>query len=313
MVVSNTLNGTRSVAPATRAKVQRIAREMNYIPNFAARALTMGRTGIIAVISGPLREPYYAGIVHLLENHVSADGFHLMLMRTPSEVKELVNATGNIAVDGAIAIDMLNLVNEFRSHPTIPCVSISTSRQLFVDTIIIDLSAGVAEAIRLMLAAGRRRVAYLVTAESMALTTEMRARACLAAVQKAARAAEIINVSTDDSDDGVRKFKAYIEEHGCPDALLCQNDEIAMRAFQVFRELGYAIPGDVLLVGCDGQRHMACFDPPLSTIVQPIEEMCALAWRFLQQRIADPALPHQEATLQGTLVVRQSLSTPLGV
>jgi transcriptional regulator with XRE-family HTH domain len=35
-VVSNALNGTRSVAPATRAKILQIAKEMNYIPNFAA-------------------------------------------------------------------------------------------------------------------------------------------------------------------------------------------------------------------------------------------------------------------------------------
>ena len=307
MLVSNALNGTRRVAPATREKVQRIAREMNYIPNFAARALSKGRTGIIAILSGPLSESYYAGMVHLLEKHLTENGFHLMLLRTPGEVKQLVDATRNLAVDGAIAIDMLGLVREFRSHPTIPCVSISTAPQSYVDNVIIDLSSGVDEAIRLMLANGRRRIAYLVTATILARDTEVRARTYRAALQKASIAPEIINLETDDIEVVERRLTAYLKKNGCPDALLCQNDETAMCAFHVLKTLGYHIPDDVLLVGCDGQRHMEYFDPPLSTIVQPVEEICALAWQFLQQRLADPTLPHQEATLQGTLIVRRSL------
>ncbi len=309
MVVSNALNGTRSVAPATRERVLQIAKEMNYIPNFAARALTTGRTGIIAVLSGPLNQPYYANMVHLLEQYIHEDGFNLMLMGTPKEVQELVNATGNIAVDGAIAVDMLGLVSEFSSTSSIPCVSIATSKRASVDHVLVDLSAGVTEAIDIMLASGRKRIAYLVTADNMEKIAEVRARAYLAAMREAIRKPEIINVSADISLDVERNFKAYIELNGCPDALLCQNDDTAMSAFRVLRDLGYKIPSDVLLVGCDGHPHMKDFDPPLSTITQPMEEMCAMAWQFLQQRMAEPGLPHQEATFQGKLLVRESLAT----
>ncbi len=220
------------------------------------RALTQGRTGIIAVISGPVNEPYYGTMIYLLENHLAQQNYHSMLLRTLGEVKELVNATGNLAVDGAIAVDMLNLANAFRSHPTIPCVSISTFKQHFVDSIFVDLSASVEEAIRLMLAEDRRRIAYLVTAESMALETEVRAGTYLEAMREAGRTPEIINVATDDLDVLEQNFVIYVEENGCPDARLCQNDETAMCAFEVLRELGYQVPADVLLVGCDGQRHL---------------------------------------------------------
>jgi DNA-binding LacI/PurR family transcriptional regulator len=307
MVVSNALNDTRSVAPATREKIKRIAKELNYIPNFAARALTTGRTGIIAVMSGPLNEPYYANMVHLLEKHINTDGYNLMLMRTPSEVKELVNATGNIAVDGAIAVDMHGLVNEFQSNSNIPCVSIGTMERSFVDNVLVDLSESVDEALRLMIAAGRKRIAYLVTASGMAHESEVRTRAYLDAMQRVDQKPEIINVATDVLEAVERKFKIYVLEHGCPDALQCQNDDTAMCAFRVLKDLGYSIPKDVLLVGCDGQSHMRYFDPPLSTIAQPMEKMCAAAWRFLKQRIAQPDLDHQAFTFQGDLIVRESL------
>ena len=308
MVVSNALNNKGRVAPATRTRIQRIARELNYIPNFAARALTNGSNKIIAVISGPINEPYYGAMVQLLKNQLGEQGFHLMLMETPEEVKELANATENVAVDGAIAVDMLNLVNEFRSHPMIPLVSISTSKQAFVDNVYVDLSASVEEAIELMLKAGRRRIAYLVTTNSMADEAEVRAGTYLKMMRKNGRAEEIINVKTDQLFAQEDHFRIYIEENGCPDALLCQNDDTAMCAFEVLRESGYKIPRDVLLLGCDGQQQTKYLTPPLSTIVQPMEEVCATAWQFLRNRIADPNLPHQEATVEGTLLVRESLN-----
>ncbi len=305
MLVSNALNGRGKVAPATREKILGIASELNYIPNFAARALAAGRTGIIAIISGPINEPYYGAIVHLLEHHLSAEDFHLMLLGTPREVEELV--TGNLAVDGAIVIDMLGLVSEFHSHPTIPCVSVSTTQQTFVDSVFVDLSASIEEALHRMLQSGRQRIAFFITSDSMALPREVRARTYDETMKRAGREPEIINVATDDVDEVYLNFKAHIEAHGCPDALLCQNDETAMCAYGVLRKLGYAVPADVMLVGCDGQHTMKYFDPPLSTIAQPMEEICELAWKFLRQRIATPNLPHQAATVQGTLIVRESL------
>lgn len=308
MTVSDALNGTRRVAPATRERVRRIARELNYIPNSAARALATGRTGVIAVLSGPMSQPYYANMVDLLESHINDNGFNLMLMRTPREVHELVTATGNTSVDGAIAIDMMGLVLEFRSHPSIPCVSLGSVRCSFVDSVVVDLEAGVEEAMRLMVARGRRRIAYFVTATVLTHESEGRARAYFSAMQRADLEPEIINVITDDSALIEERLRAYIEKNGCPGALLCQNDETAMCAFRVLRDAGFRVPDDVLLVGCDGQLHMKYFDPPLSTIVQPMKEMCATAWQFLQARINNPDLPHQEAMLHGKLVVRESLA-----
>ncbi|RYG69526.1 LacI family transcriptional regulator [bacterium] len=307
MVVSNALNDTRSVAPATRERIKQIARDLNYVPNYAARALTTGRTGIVAVLIGGPSEYFYASMIDLLEQCTRADNFNLLLIRTPNEVKDLINATGNVRVDGAIAVDMLGLVQEFQSHSHIPCVSIATIKRDYVDNVITDLSSSVEEALRLMMANGRRRIAYLATGWTMAREAEVRAGTYYRVMRQEGREPEMIDVSTDILDVVGINFKAYIEQHGCPDALFCQNDETAITVFKVLRDSGYRVPDDVLLVGCDGQRHMRFFDPPLSTIVQPLEEMCIKAWQFLLRRIEQPNIPHQEAVFQGKLVVTRSL------
>jgi LacI family transcriptional regulator len=307
MTVSDALNDTRSVAPATREKVKRIARELNYVPNFAARALVTGRTGIVAVMSGAMNEPYYANMVHWLETPMIADGYKLMLLRTQHEVRGMLDATANLAVDGAIAIDMYHLVEEFRSHAKVPLVSIGSSPRNFVDNVVIDLSAGATEALNIMVDAGRKRVAYVVTTTYLSEPTEKRARAYLDVMEKAGQKPEIINLDTDVFNTVRERFEAYIKENGCPDGIFCQNDETAMIVYRVCRQAGFRVPEDVMLLGCDGQPHMDYFDTPLSTIVQPMEEMCGAAWRFLRERMADPGMEVQHVTLEGKLVVRESL------
>ncbi|RYX80229.1 LacI family transcriptional regulator [bacterium] len=311
MTVSDALNGTGRVAPATRERIVQLARELNYVPNVAARALSTGRTGRIALLSGALNEAYYANIVHILKNHVGEAGYKLLLVHTPNEVKEIADATENNEIDGAIAIDMHSLVDQFRLHSSVPCVSIGVYQRSFVDTVIIDLSAATEKAIKLMLATGRKRIAYVVTTVHMAVPEEGRARAYLNTMESNGLAPEVINLNNDSIHEAPSRLTAYIKQNGCPEGLFCQNDEVAMCAYGVLRDLGYRVPDDALLVGCDGQLHMSYFNPPLSTIVQPLEEICDTAWRFLQQRMANPTLPRQHANIAGELRVTASLGSAL--
>jgi DNA-binding LacI/PurR family transcriptional regulator len=309
--VSDVLKGKGRVAPATREKVLRIAQELNYVPNAAARALATGRTGTIAVLSGPLNEPFYANIVHLLETHLTANGYEMTLLHTRRDVKDLMQATQSSLVDGVIVIVSEHLPEEFlrlRSQSQSPCVVIDTSPRDFVDSITLDLRPAVEEALELMLAAGRQRIAYVVNNRNEAAHVEVRMRTYLKVMAEAKRTPEMIDVNTKvSSEERIQSIQAYIKANGCPDALLCQNDETAIYTYRAVIGSGYRLPEDVLLVGCDGLPYMEFFDPPLSTIALPIEEICTIAAQFLQRRMTTPDIPLQQATLQGHLMIRKSL------
>lgn len=309
--VADALKGQGRVARSTREKVLRIAREMNYVPNAAARALATGRTGTVAVLSGSMNELFYANTVHLLEAHLTSSGSEMLLLHTGREVEDLVRATQMSLVDGVIMIDVNDLAREFlrlSGGSSQPCVFIGTSSHSSVDHVALDLRPAVEEALRLMLAAGRRRVAYVVNDRDDFARAEVRMGTYLKVMEEAGRDPELIDVSTRArSQERIRAIQAYIEENGCPDALLCQNDETAIYTYRAVVGSGYRLPDDALLVGCDGLPFMEFFDPPLSTIALPMEEACATAARFLQQRMAAPGIAVQQVTLQGQLIVRKSL------
>lgn len=314
MTVSRVIKGMNGVGPATRERVLRIAQELNYTANLSARALATGKTGVIAVISGALNQHYYANIVHLLESQITNSGYQMQLLHTHSDVRDLISSTNASAVDGVIIAGKYHLVEEFRAlAPQVfrSCVFIDTAKHEATDCIHSNLEPAVMEALECMIAAGRTRIAYVGHFDAVIsiATPEERMKTYLAVMEREGRRPELIGTNPGQILN-LETLQQHIEAQGAPDGLLCVNDETAMYVYRALRNAGYRIPEDVLLVGCDGLPFMQCFDPPLSTIAQPMEDICALAWQFLQARIANPDTPFQQATFDAQLIVRPSLRSP---
>jgi DNA-binding LacI/PurR family transcriptional regulator len=319
MTVSNALKGTGRVSAATRANIQRIAEDLNYTPNAAARALVTGKTGSIAVVTGPVSEHFYAHLLHLLEIELSASNYKMLFLRSRDLNRDLMSTVRNSAVDGVLVIDAFLTISSLVQPDTgrIPpyvyagVLDPHVASTLPLDSIKMDLSQGVYDAVRAMVDSGCRRIAYLVSNQGMAQLSEVRPRVYEETMEEADLTREIINLEigsdTSTRDLVRRRLTDYIVSHGCPEGLLCQNDEMAIAAYRALRDLGLKIPEDVQLVGCDGLLDMEYFDPQLSTIVQPVEQMCALAWQFLQNRMADSNLPRQQATLEAHFKARPSV------
>ena len=88
--------------------------------------------------------------------------------------------------------------------------------------------------------------------------------------------------------------------------LICASDVLALGAVRCVRRLGLTVPGDVSVVGYDDSAFMACTDPPLTTIRQPIEAMGQAVVALLVSEIAGNAVPADELLFEPELVVRGS-------
>ena len=317
MTVSNALKGTGRVADGTRERIQRIARELDYRPNLAARALVTGRTGSVAVSTGPVSEHFYAYLLYLLEAELKTSDYKMLFLRSRDMGQDLSSTLRNNSVDGIIAIDTFPDLRDLpRAGSKIPpCVYAGVFDPdavvaMPIDHIKIDLTGAVREALQLLLSRCKR-VGYVTANDVMSDPNETRTSIYLDMMKAAGRVPEVINlqIGSDSSRRDLTRQHAleYFQTHPAPDGLLCQNDELAIGVYRALRDLGLRIPEDVQLIGCDGLKDMEYFDPSLSSIVQPAEEMCALSWKFLQRRLANPDAPVQEATLCARLVVRDSV------
>lgn len=319
MTVSNALKGTGRVASATREKVVRIASELGYRPNMAARALVTGRTGTIAIALGPVKEHFYANLLHLLEAELTMQNYKMLFLRSRDVRENLLNTVEVSSVDGIIVVDVFWAIQEFLESAAgaqHPCVYAGVLGQWhigasLIDNVAIDISGAFKQGLNIMREAGCQRIAYLASTETMASHYEVRPRVFAQMMKEMGCKPEIINLESG-GNTGHRavvrqKLREFIKANGCPDGLFCQNDEMAITAYRTLLDLGYRIPDDVMLAGCDGIQDTEYCEPPLSTVAQPVERMCSLAWEFLQKRMAQPDRPLQQTSLPAELIVRKSL------
>lgn len=93
------------------------------------------------------------------------------------------------------------------------------------------------------------------------------------------------------------------------DAIVCGNDETALRLLSSLQRIGMRVPEDIAVVGFDDMPLAATSTPPLTTIRQPTGEIARTALRTLLARIRYPNAAPREINVSAKLIVRQS-TTP---
>jgi len=84
------------------------------------------------------------------------------------------------------------------------------------------------------------------------------------------------------------------------------SDMMAFGAIRAIRERGLEVPRDIAVVGFDDVPVATYFDPPLTTVRQPMAKMGAMAFRLLLQQIRGEKVLERKVVLRTELVVRAS-------
>ena len=312
--VSRILNDpTAPFAAETRRRVLSLAGELGYRPNPIARALATGRTGSVALWIRNLSTSYRARVAQAFESQNEAEAYRLLIRlygREPGRAETtallLPEIVDGIVTHGPPPEDWLQR-NRATSKP-VPIVFTGViADQDAPDWVGVDMEPASRQAVGHLLTPGRRRVAH-VTMYPAEWAEGDRTRAYRQVMTEAGLAPEFIR-SGGETRGAIREtVREYVRAHGCPEALFCINDDAAIASYRALCDLGLRVPDDVALVGCDGIEDTEYMPAPITTIMLPIDEMCHLAWRYLEHRLQDPETPPQRIVLQPTLIIRESSS-----
>jgi len=313
--VSRVLSGRTdlSIAPETRAKVLEAAEKLGYRPNVAARALMTGRTGLVGFWMDLQYSRYRGHVLDRMRAVLSETDLALAVTDVDDEyeLQHSFDRALRVPVDGIIAFDNSSSVEAFgREHdriaPKTPFVSMGAYWSEAGSYVGIDLRAGAEAAMDHLLSGGRRRIAYMVPSDSDLVASGPRFEAYRDRMEGSGLARETIQTETTGMGS-VREALRRIHENGrLPEAILCMNDDLALAAAFALERLGVRPGRDVALVGFDGiedTEHGPC---PITTVRQPIETMCALAFEFLRAHMEEPTSPPQQRILVPELIVRES-------
>jgi LacI family transcriptional regulator len=307
-LVTFALAGYPQVAKASRQRILAAAKEMGYRPNPHARALQRKRIGIIALWIPDQISTHYRHVAIELNRLIRRERQELII--SEMNTSEARNVLSNVPVDGVIAVDMPEQVKIQRKMPggrSVPLVSMGAFGSSETDSVQVDLRSGAQDAVKHLVAAGCRRIAHATFVQK----DEPQAGRWLGyqeAMRQAGLRPEFIHYPLAERlRPAVRQFiQDYIRANGCPEAIFCHSDDAALGIYRGLCDLKLRVPADVALVGCDGIEDVEYLECPLTTLVQPVGEMCAAAWKFLMQRMEKPGLKRQSLVLKPTLAVRES-------
>jgi LacI family transcriptional regulator len=286
------------VSPDTAARIREAAEQLDYRANRLARALATGKSRLVGLVDYDVGASFSSHLGGQFHRALAADGYDLAIFdeSTPAD------AIANI-VDGAICCS--------RGMPPgladlLPVVHISPCPNSPHDALHLDMAPGAKEAMALFAQAGCQRIAYLGCDPGTELS-DGRLQSYQEFVDRTGREGIMIVTTDDRRQEGFEAVNRYAEANGWPDAVFCRNDDLAFGVYRAARESGLVVGKDVLVIGCDdicGEY----FDPPLTTLALPFDQISEIAWRLLQERIESSDLPPRVAPITAKLIVRSSAS-----
>lgn len=315
---------TRSVVnEATARRVAEAAERLGYRPHPFARGLRTNRSHTIGMVVPDLMNPLFPPIFRGAEAVLAEAGYSVLVANGDNDVdtEQAVTATllerrvdGLILAtarhDGSVLSGFLDagipivLVNRATEPATVPGVTT-------------DDHDGIGQLVRHLAGLGHRRVAH-VSGPSTLLTGLKRREAFEVWVRREGLEEDprlVVEAEGFQVEPGAAACRALFESGVEFTAIVAANDLIALGCFDVVREQGLAVPGDVSIAGYNDMMFMDRIDPPLTTVALPNYEMGAMAARMLlddlQREPGDgPGAPVRAVSLAPSLVVRSSTAPP---
>jgi LacI family transcriptional regulator len=303
--VSRVLNGRTAIhiPEATRSRVLAVARELGYRPNLSARALVTGRSKLIALQLYHLNSSFGMEVARQLQILAWQDGYEVL-------VHEFLGDDTNLrsVVDGVLLLDRIFHPVDTRplaEEPT-PHVALGSFYIDTIDSVGVDLRAASREAMDLLLSTGRERVIFVGRQDAFVERVDGRIGAYHEAMVEAGLPPVLIHSPANTRIHGRQALLDHLGQCGVPEAVFCQNDELAMGCYRALHERGLRIPDDVAVIGCDDIDEGQFLTPALTTISQPISALCETGWAFLKNRMEDRTCALQQAMLPASLTLRES-------
>lgn len=312
--VSRVANNRSNVDQETRRRVLAAMRVLGYRPNSAARALAVGRFGMLGVISFGLgaygNARTLGAIVRAAQEAAYTVNVIEVRAQTESAVREAFDRLVNQAVDGIILVESQILDTPSLRLPfDLPVVVADGDVNHRYPVVDVDQAEGARRATGHLLDLGHRTV-WHVTGPQDSYAARRRAESWHATLKDAAAPVPPL-VFGDWS--AVSGYAAGRRLAGDPDvtAIFAGNDQMALGVLRALHEAGRRVPEEISVVGFDDITEAACFIPPLTTVRQDFEQVGQDCVRMLLAQLGpQPAGLGSSSVIAPRLVLRASTAPP---
>ena len=316
--VSKALNDHSDIGVDTKERIRRVAKEMGYVPNAAAKSMKTNRTHNIGVLfmddaNSGLTHDFFASVLEGFKRGVEKEGYDITFIsndRARPGRSTYLNHARYRRFDGVIIANVHfedpEVVELVKSD--IPVVTID---HIYNDTttILSDNVDGMAALVDFAVENGHERIAYIHGADS----SVTRARLVTFNRKLEEHGIEvpdeyILESPYRDTHGAYERTLQLLDYRNPPTCIFYPDDYAAYGGIRAITEKGLKVPDDVSVVGFDGIKVARHIRPRLTTYRQDTEGLGALAAKNLVDLIERPKTTLvQQVVVKGRLLEGDTL------
>jgi LacI family transcriptional regulator len=312
--VSRVVNGNPNVKPVTRKKVLEVIERLGYRPNAVARGLASKKTTTVGVIIPDISNIFFAELARGIEDIATMYKYNIILSNSDqNKDKELhlLNTMLGKQVDGLVFMGgniTAEHVEEFKKSPAPIVLAGSIEESNMIPSVNIDYEEAVYDSIKEFIEKGHKNIAFVVGPLHEPKNTFKKLRGYQRALAEAdiPYNEELVIEGDYTYDSGIEAIERLLEVSKRPTAILVGSDEMALGVVHGAEDKGYHIPEDFEVITSDNTRLSLMVRPQLTTIVQPLYDIGAVAMRLLTKLMNKEKVSEQIVVLPHRIEHRQS-------
>jgi len=311
--VSRVVNRNPNVKPTTRKKVMATIEKLGYRPNAVARGLASKKTTTVGTIIPDISSIFFSELARGIEDIATMYKYNMILSNSDqNKDKELrlINTMLEKQVDGIVFMGG-NITEEHVeqfSTASVPVVLAATyDGSGKIPSVNIDYEEAAFEATELLMSKGHKHPAFIYGQEDIELNNLK-----FSGYKRALKAANvevnedyIINKSYS-YEAGINAINQLLSLSEPPTVVFVASDEMALGVIHGAQDRGLVVPKDLEVLGFNNTRLATMVRPTLSTIIQPMYDLGAVAMRLLTKYMNKEEVEESNVILPHRIVERDS-------
>lgn len=312
--VSRVVNGNPNVKPTTRKKVLDAIERLGYRPNAVARGLASKKTTTVGVIIPDIASIFFSELARGIEDIATMYNYNIILCNSDqNKDKELhlLNTLLGKQVDGIVFMGgkvTEEHVEEFKRSPVPIVLAATLDQQKETPSVNIDYEQAVYDAVKYLIGQGHKKVGMVSGPLEDPINGEYKFAGYRRALEESGMPIDDRCVVVGDYtyDSGIEAMDTFLQMDEKPTAIFAGTDEMCLGVIHGAQDQGNNIPDDFEVISFDNTRLSLMVRPTLTTVVQPMYDIGAVAMRLLTKFMNNEKVEDQTVVLPHRIEFRDS-------
>lgn len=302
--VSRVINKKKGVNKNNRILVETLLKKYNFEPNASARGLVQQSTKIIGIVMSDIRTAHHAEGAYFMEQELKNYGYNCIIINSgfsDATREESIRTLFSRRVEAIVLVGstfqsetMKKAILEYLGD--LPVIIENGYIDLpNVYGVLADEEHGIADCVRLLHTKGKRHMAFINRGDTPSNNLK------ILGFQNALKGFSdcedppILRLNTDEDEwaESYAATRRLMEEHPATDSIIYATDFLAIAGIQALKDAGYAIPGQVAVVGVDNSVYARISSPRLTSLDNKLEQLSITCSDILVKVLRGEKVPNK--------------------